>query len=83
MPDGTDLTPEELAGKRAAVKVLILTGLGLNCERETEQAFRLVGSTPEPVHLLDLLDGRVRLADYRILAFVGGFAFGDQPRQQQ
>jgi phosphoribosylformylglycinamidine (FGAM) synthase-like amidotransferase family enzyme len=59
--------------------VLVLTGLGLNCEVETTEAFRLVGASPEPVHLLDLLDGRSehQLADYQIVAFVGGFAFGD------
>jgi len=69
----------EIERRRKAVRVLILTGLGLNCEVETEQAFRLVGASPERVHLLDLLDAGSphRLADYDILAFVGGFAFGD------
>ena len=73
MPDG------DLARRRAAVRVLVLTGLGLNCEVETATAFRLVGASPELVHLHDLLDGtnRRRLTDYRILAFAGGFAFGD------
>ena len=32
------LPAEELAERRAAVRVLILTGLGLNCEAETEAA---------------------------------------------
>jgi len=61
------------------VRVLVLTGLGLNCEDETMHAFRLVGASPQRVHLLDLLAGgdAPRLADYRILAFIGGFAFGD------
>ena len=64
---------------RRGVRVLILTGLGLNCERETEAAFRLAGASPDRVHLLDLLDGRAesRLTDYSIVAFIGGFAFGD------
>ncbi len=63
---------------RRNVRVLILAGLGLNCEAETEAAFSMVGATPEKVHLLDLLEGdQVRLADYSILAFIGGFAFGD------
>jgi phosphoribosylformylglycinamidine synthase len=70
---------DEQRARRAEVRVLILTGLGLNCEAETEAAFRIVGASPEKVHLLDVLDGSAprRLADYRILAFVGGFAFGD------
>jgi phosphoribosylformylglycinamidine (FGAM) synthase-like amidotransferase family enzyme len=73
------LPPAELAEARARVRVLVLTGLGLNCESETEAAFRLAGATPERVHLLDLLEGRspTSLSDYAILAFIGGFAFGD------
>lgn len=64
---------------RRRVRVLILTGLGLNCEAETEAAFRLVGASPERVHLLDLLEGdaAVRLGDFSILALIGGFSFGD------
>ncbi len=73
--DGLDAG--ELARRRAAVRVLIPTGLGLNCEAETAAAFRLVGASPELVHLLDLLDDPGRLAGYPIVAFVGGFAFGD------
>ncbi len=64
---------------RGEVRVLILTGLGLNCEAETEAAFRMAGARPERVHLTDLLDrgsGR-RVRDYSILVFIGGFAFGD------
>jgi phosphoribosylformylglycinamidine synthase len=84
MPDSAtlfraSLAAEELAHRRRAVQVLVLTGLGLNCEDETATAFRMVGATPHHVHLLDLLEGRRRLSfrDYQILAFVGGFAFGD------
>jgi phosphoribosylformylglycinamidine synthase len=58
---------------------LIVTGLGLNCEAETATAFSMAGARPERVHLLDLLDGTAkrRLSDYPLVAFVGGFAFGD------
>ncbi len=74
-----ELPEEERARRRQAVRVLILTGLGLNCEAETEAAFRLAGARPERVHLLDLLErgAAPRLADYPVLAFIGGFAFGD------
>jgi len=74
-----DLPEKEQAKLRAEVRVLIPTGLGLNCEEETAAAFRMVGARPKLVHLLDLLDGSAgeRLADYPVLAFVGGFAFGD------
>lgn len=64
---------------RREVRVLVLTGLGLNCEAETEAAFRMAGARPERVHLLDLLGGTAtaRLSDFPVLAFIGGFAFGD------
>ena len=73
------LPPDEQARRRREVRVLIPTGLGLNCEAETEAAFRLVGASPKRVHLLDVLGGARagRLTDYPIVAFVGGFAFGD------
>lgn len=73
------LPDEEKSTLREEVRVLVITGLGLNCEVETDAAFRMAGARPEMVHLLDLMDGGTgrRLADYRILAFVGGFAFGD------
>jgi phosphoribosylformylglycinamidine synthase len=63
--------------ERHDIRVLVLTGLGLNCEQETSEAFRLVGSTPELIPLLDLLDGKRKLSDFHIVAFPGGFAFGD------
>ena len=74
-----ELPAGELAEARSRVRALIITGLGLNCEAETEAAFRMVGATPERVHLLDLLEGKAErtLADYQVLAFIGGFAFGD------
>lgn len=65
------------APARQGVRVLVLTGLGLNCEAETSHAFRTVGATPVQVHLLDLLERPKQLLDYQILAFIGGFAFGD------
>lgn len=73
------LPAAEVKAARAGVRVLVLTGLGLNCESETEAGFRLAGATPERVHLLDLLEGRAPhpLSAYAILAFIGGFAFGD------
>ncbi len=77
MPEGGENRPT--AGDRARVRALVLTGLGLNCEVETAEAFRRVGATAELVPLLDLLDGHTErsLKDYSILAFAGGFAFGD------
>jgi phosphoribosylformylglycinamidine synthase len=74
-----ELPEDERALRRKEVRVLVLTGLGLNCEAETEAAFGMVGASPQCVHLLDVLEGgrNVRLAGFQILAFIGGFAFGD------
>lgn len=72
------MTEPELARRRSAVRVLIPTGLGLNCEAETAAAFSLAGASPVRVHLLDLLAGDgPRLSEFAIVAFPGGFAFGD------
>jgi len=61
------------------VRVLVPVGLGLNCEDETARAFRMVGAEVDLVHLTDLFARRAprRMTDYRVLAFVGGFSYGD------
>ena len=58
-------------------RALILTGYGINCDHETEKAFELAGAAPERIHVNDLIDGLYRLSDYQILAFPGGFSYGD------
>ena len=60
-----------------AVKALILTGYGLNCDAETAYAFELAGASATKVHINSLIDGSAKLADYQILAFIGGFSWGD------
>jgi phosphoribosylformylglycinamidine synthase len=59
------------------VRALIITGFGLNCEAETAYAFEMAGAAAEKVHLNDLLDGIRRLDEFHVLAFIGGFSFGD------
>jgi phosphoribosylformylglycinamidine synthase len=59
------------------VKVLIFSGYGLNCEEETKFAFELAGASADIVHINDLIDGKKKLKDYQILAFPGGFSYGD------
>ncbi len=58
-------------------KVLVLTGYGINCDIETQHAFKLAGADAERVHLTDLISGDKKLADFQILALPGGFSFGD------
>ncbi|MFO7706650.1 MAG: phosphoribosylformylglycinamidine synthase subunit PurQ [Desulfobacterales bacterium] len=59
------------------VKVLVPTGYGLNCDHETVHAFCLAGAAAERVHINALIAGEVRLEDYHILVFIGGFGWGD------
>lgn len=69
-----------MANEARDVRVLVLTGYGLNCEVETAAGFSRAGATVVPKHLHDVLDrGDVKdgLSGYHILAFVGGFSFGD------
>lgn len=56
---------------------LIFSGYGLNCEEETKQAFELAGGAADIVHLNDCLGNPKLLTRYQILAFPGGFSFGD------
>jgi len=58
-------------------RVLVLTGYGINCDEETEFAFNQAGGVAEGVHINDLIAGVKKLSDYQILAFPGGFSFGD------
>lgn len=59
------------------VKVLVMSGYGINCERESAHAFEMAGANPEIVHVNDLIAGAKKLADYDILMFPGGFSYGD------
>ena len=65
--------------RTAGVRVLVMTGYGLNCEDETAHAFSMLGCTVDRRHVGDLVDGAGRdtLAVWDILAFIGGFSFGD------
>ncbi len=60
-----------------SVNALVITGFGINCDRETALAFEMAGAVAERVHLNDLAEAPGRMADYQILAIPGGFSFGD------
>ena len=57
--------------------VLIMAGYGINCEEETRYLFEKAGATAEIVHVNDLIDGRKKITDYQVMAFPGGFSYGD------
>jgi len=59
------------------VRACILTGFGINSDYETAHAFIMAGAEAVRVHINDLIDGHDSLDAYQILAFPGGFSFGD------
>lgn len=60
-----------------AIKSLVITGYGINCEMETAYANALAGAEATVAHVNDVIDGQYRLEDYHILNFPGGFSYGD------
>jgi phosphoribosylformylglycinamidine synthase subunit PurQ / glutaminase len=59
------------------INVLILTGYGINAEKELSWAFEKAGGNVEIIHLEDLIENKGKLNNFQILAFPGGFSFGD------
>src|SRR2546421_5290636 len=58
-------------------RALVLRAPGINCDRETAQACRLVGFETALVHINELLKAPDRLLDYHLLVIPGGFSYGD------
>jgi phosphoribosylformylglycinamidine synthase len=54
-----------------------MSGYGINSEMETQEAFKRVGMGSDIVHINDLIAGRKKLSNYRLLVFPGGFSYGD------
>jgi phosphoribosylformylglycinamidine synthase len=65
---GPEIVPE---------RALIMSGFGINSEMETQAALARAGMESDIVHINDLIGGRKRMADYRLLVFPGGFSYGD------
>jgi phosphoribosylformylglycinamidine synthase subunit PurQ / glutaminase len=59
------------------VRALVLTGFGINCDKETAQALQRAGASADLVHLNDIVADTSLLKGYQILAVPGGFSFGD------
>ncbi len=58
-------------------KAIILRGTGTNCDIETQTSFRYAGAEADLVHINELLAGKKKALDYDIMAFPGGFSYGD------
>ncbi len=61
----------------AKPRALVLRAPGINCDRETAQACRLVGFETDLLHINQLLKAPERLLDYHFLVIPGGFSYGD------
>jgi len=58
-------------------RALVLRAPGINCDRETAQACRLVGFATDLLHINTLLKAPEHLLDYDFLVIPGGFSYGD------
>lgn len=61
----------------AKPKIAILREQGVNGQIEMAAAFTRAGFDAYDVHMSDLMAGRFRLADFKMLAACGGFSYGD------
>lgn len=59
------------------IQALVLTGFGINCDKETARAFERAGAHAVFVHLNDLIAAPEMLEEMQIMAIPGGFSFGD------
>lgn len=60
-----------------SINALVLTGYGLNCDHETAYALELAGAHAQRVHINELIEGAISLENFQIMAFIGGFSWGD------
>ncbi|NOZ62144.1 MAG: phosphoribosylformylglycinamidine synthase subunit PurQ [Calditrichaeota bacterium] len=58
-------------------KTIVIRTAGSNCDYETVHAFRSVGAEVNLVHINQIVNQKVSLRDYHILAIPGGFTYGD------
>ena len=56
---------------------MVLTGYGINCDEETRFAFECAGAQSQIVHVNDAIANPALLESAQILAFPGGFSYGD------
>ena len=58
-------------------RVCVVTGFGINADEELAFAFAQAGGEAALIHVRDLIEAPRLLSTFRILAFPGGFSFGD------
>jgi phosphoribosylformylglycinamidine synthase I len=58
-------------------RAIVLKVAGTNCDLETCFAFEMAGAESELVHINELISGAKKISDYQLIAFAGGFSYGD------
>ena len=64
-------------GKGARPRVAVLREQGVNGQVEMAAVLDRAGFASQDVHMTDVLEGRVELADFKGLVACGGFSYGD------
>ncbi|MBS1111889.1 MAG: purL, partial [Nitrospirae bacterium] len=70
-------TPAALLERAVKPKVAVIREEGSNSDREMSSAFYQAGFEVWDVTMTDLLENNITLADFRGIAFVGGFSYAD------
>ena len=70
-------TPAEWMKESSNYRVAIIREEGSNGDREMAAAMYTAGFEPWDVHVRDLLNGSVKLDQFRGVVFVGGFSYAD------
>ena len=61
-----------------SMKALIICGDGINCERETANAFNESQINTEIIHLNNIIEHPKMIHNFQAIALPGGFSFGDE-----
>jgi phosphoribosylformylglycinamidine synthase len=59
------------------IRTGVITGYGINADEELAQAFTMAGAQAQRIHIGDIIEKPGMLGGFHILAFPGGFSFGD------
>lgn len=59
------------------VKAMVMTGYGINCDRETRDILEYAGFDADVVHINDLINKSKNFGSYELIVFAGGFSYGD------
>lgn len=70
-------TPREILERKEKPRVAIIREEGSNSDREMASAFFRAGFEVWDITMTDLAAGRISLAGFRGVAFVGGFSYAD------